>query len=168
MSRWTILRETGRRGAKGGVYVMAHCACGTEREVLRSNILRGHSQSCGCLQREVTGNQARSHGRSGTRVYYAWIEMWQRCTNPSNKKWARYGGRGITATERWRDFATFIADMGERPEGASLDRINNDGDYEPDNCRWATSAEQHANRSHCPTCSCEPRAIRVLSEGVTP
>ncbi len=75
-------------------------------------------------------------------TYRSWAAMMERCTNPKNKRYARYGGRGIAVCERWSDFAAFLADMGEKPVSLTLDRINNDGNYEPDNCRWATSKQQ--------------------------
>lgn len=90
------------------------------------------------------------HGHSMTRspTYRSWMSMRTRCNCPTQPKFMRYGGRGIRVCKRWDDFATFLADMGERPEGTSIDRINNDGDYEPENCRWATKAQQLKNRRY--------------------
>jgi hypothetical protein len=91
----------------------------------------------------------RTHGqaaRGGTGTYHAWRDMRRRCTDPSSADWVRYGGRGITVCSRWDRFDDFLADMGQRPDGVTLDRINNDGNYDPDNCRWTTWHEQGRNR----------------------
>lgn len=90
-------------------------------------------------------NGAYRHGMDGTPTYRAWIDMKARCLNPTDHAYDRYGGRGIVVCERWGSFINFMADMGKRPEGLSLERIDNDGNYEPSNCRWATSAEQQRN-----------------------
>jgi hypothetical protein len=103
------------------------------------------------VSRRASDNYGLRHGHntkidSRTPTYLSWDNMIQRCTNPNRPEYSYYGGRGITVCERWRDFTNFLADMGERPEGTSLDRIDGDGNYEPGNCRWADRATQVANR----------------------
>jgi len=117
---------------------------------VRGTTLRnGMTRSCGCLATELKRERATTHGHATTRTtptYNSWAQISQRCENKNNAAFNNYGGRGITVCARWRVFENFLADMGERPLGCSLDRVNNDGNYEPVNCRWATRLEQARNR----------------------
>ena len=143
--RLTILhREANSRHGK--TRWLCRCDCGTQKIVLAATLLRGESRSCGCLLKRG----AVKHGMSGTPTYRIWKAMRVRCHNPRQASYPRYGGRGITVCQRWNDFANFLADMGERPPGCSIDRINNDGNYEPGNCRWA-SPQTQADNSRRPT-----------------
>lgn len=131
----------------GRVTFLCKCDCGGETSVNSNNLTSGAVQSCGCLGREI-GIGVSKHGGSYSPTYVSWSSMLKRCTNPNFDSYPRYGGRGITVCDRWRDYANFLADMGERPEGHSLDRYpNNTGNYEPGNVRWATPREQQRNRS---------------------
>lgn len=124
------------------------CDCGTERIIFGTNLRSGYTTSCGCLRREETGKRFATHGHSNPRTptYTSWMSMRMRCNNPNAPKYSIYGGRGITICDHWDSFENFLADMGERPEGTTLDRVNPDGNYEPANCRWATVKEQNNNK----------------------
>lgn len=140
--RLTVTHD--RDGASRVIGVL--CDCGTAFAASVKVLRRGDVRSCGCLRREVAAERSTTHGGTGSREYTTWKAMWQRCTNPRASKYRYYGGRGITVCARWRDFEAFLADMGPRPAGKSIDRVDPDGDYEPGNCRWATQREQVANR----------------------
>lgn len=132
-------------GERGRVAVCL-CSCGNERNVSVNSLLSGATKSCGCLRRELTASKNTSHGQSKTKLYNVWKAIKERCTVESSKAYKHYGGRGITVCSRWLDFANFEADMGQPPfEGATIDRKDNDKGYCPENCRWATHAEQSRN-----------------------
>ena len=127
------------------IYARCQCACGSPPRYVRSDTLRdGTSKSCGCLQKEA----CTTHGAWGKPLFNVWRAMMSRCYKPKDKRFSRYGGRGISVCERWHNVNHFISDMTSGYEqGLQLDRINNDGHYTPDNCRWSTTKQQTRNYS---------------------
>lgn len=150
---WTVIALGDPAQGKHQKYIrwVCRCSCGTERPVYASNLRNGVSTNCGC-KRTRNGAPirvpAQRHGMVGTTEHRIWTGMLTRCRNIGAPDYGRYGGRGIKVCDRWTEFTNFYADMGDRPgSDYSLDRIDNDGDYSPDNCRWATATEQHRNTS---------------------
>jgi hypothetical protein len=146
------------------------CDCGNTHIAATAFLRSGKVKSCGCLKKENRQRLRHGHrsGRKETKTYKSWSGMMARCYTPSTQRFEEWGGRGITVCERWHTFDNFLADMGECPEGKSIDRYpNNDGNYEPSNARWATSKEQASNRRQrkakfllqCEICNTEFKAI---------
>ncbi len=121
------------------------CDCGEALIRLGGNLRGGSAKSCGC-QKRPSNNNNRQHGQSYTTTYASWSRMLMRCQNPNVRQYQWYGARGIKVCDRWKTFKNFYTDMGDRPRGMTLDRIDNDGNYEPSNCRWATNSVQHHNK----------------------
>lgn len=122
------------------------CDCGTIKSIRGYDLAGGKVISCGCKRTESFHSLITKHGRSSSRTYESWQNMHQRCSNPNNPNYPYYGALGVSVCERWSEFQNFLEDMGERPEGLTLDRVDPCGNYEPSNCRWASRLEQSRNQ----------------------
>ena len=133
---------------KGHKFYLCQCDCGNQSIVSNFALKSGNTKSCGCLALEIRRNIRKTHGLTNTQEHQAWSEMKKRCNNPNSNTYSYYGGRGIKICERWEhSFENFLSDMGKKPTSQhSLDRINGELGYSPENCRWATKQEQASNR----------------------
>lgn len=159
--RLTALSCVGRKN--GGMFWLCRCACGVSKQIRSISLRSGDTRSCGCLVRETSRENIKvaqrnqtTHGHSGTLIYGIWMNMHQRCENPNHISYRHYGARGITVCGRWKLFANFLTDMGEKPLNRTLHRLNNDLGYNPSNCKWATRTEQNKKGARrprtCPHC----------------
>ena len=155
-----VVKEEAGVDKRGSYQWLCKCDCGKIKTIRSDQLCSGHTQSCGCLQKE----KATTHGMSKMRAYVSWSAMLNRCNNHSCQAYKHYGGRGITVCERWLKVENFIADMGERPKRITIERIDNDGNYEPGNCCWATYTIQLRNQRITPRNKTGVRGVSWIKE----
>lgn len=143
--RLTIIEPTEKR-CGGFIVWKCQCDCGKIAYVSSGNLCSGNTKSCGCLRKEQLPELRITHGMSNSSIYCCWRNMLQRCENPNHVGYKNYGGRGIKVCERWHTFENFLKDMEECPKGLTIERKNNDGNYNSKNCIWATPKKQANNR----------------------
>ena len=162
--RWTVTSEPFLKSKARHVDCL--CDCGNEKQVAVSNLYLGKSRSCGCIAKEAASARGR-HWMSGSKIYMVWNRMLTRCYNTKVDRYPRYGGRGIRVCDEWLDFENFYADMGDIPgDGYSIGRIDNDGNYSKENCRWETASQQQNNtsRSHMVEVNGEIMTVKQASD----
>lgn len=170
--RLTVIKPIGNTKDYQTIW-MCLCDCGNYKNVKGGNLKSGNTTSCGCYSRELLNKNkyCMTHGNACKNnispEFKAWDSIIQRCTNPKNKSYKNYGSRGIKVCDRWLEkngFINFLADIGKRPEGYTLDRINNDGNYEPGNCRWTTWRQQERNRRNNKLTALQVIEIRRITD----
>lgn len=144
--RLTVI-ELSKKSKPGKIYWECLCQCGNIKSISSNSLLSGNTKSCGCLRKEIVSSSKSTHKKSYSPEYNCYHHMLKRCYNKNNNVYQYYGARGIKVCDRWLEsFENFYEDMGDRPSpNHSLDRINNDGNYEPSNCKWSTQSEQVIN-----------------------
>lgn len=152
-----VLRDSGLRGARDRIKYVCLCDCGNESIVFGEPLRSGHTKSCGCDK----SIKMTKHGMYGTPTYRSWDKIIQRCNNPNNDAYKYYGGRGIGVCDEWLDFSNFFKDMGERPKGTTIERLDSNGWYRKDNCKWATVHEQLNNTSRNIVVSIDSKLLTV-------
>lgn len=145
IGKWTVLSVCGT--SFKSLKYLCRCDCGEQAEIHGPHLRNKKTTQCRLCSNREKAKKNISHGKSRSSTYKIWNQIHQRCKNPKATGYHRYGGRGISVCERWHDFRNFLYDMGERPDGLDLDRINNDGNYEPSNCRWVTHRENCQNQA---------------------